>query len=391
MTLSDRLFALTAATVLAAGTALPLRADAPEPAAAVPGPVETTGRAIDLVICLDVSGSMDGLIESAKIQLWNVVNDLARIKPTPNLRVGLYAYGATRFDAKKGWVNKEVDLTDDLDEVYKALNGLRTGGGDELVARVTKAALDEQKWSTEKGALKLVFVCGNEPVSQDKQVPLSDVADRANRAGVIVNTVYCKWNRDEEIGAWAEFAAACKGKQVVIDQNRAAKEVVVRTEFDEQIVKLGDELNKTYVAYGKDGRDKAENQLKQDANAAGLKPAGAPGAGAAAIARAESKAGELYKNAAWDLVDRMKEKDFDLKKLKDEDLPEELKKLKPEEREAYLKKKADERAALKKKIADLSALRAKKIAEEKAKQPKSDQEKALDEALKSIIREQVKN
>lgn len=389
MYLTKRLFALAAVAALAACVALPVRADEPKPVAQPAEPVK--GRAIDLVICLDVSGSMDGLIESAKIQLWNVVNDLARIKPTPNLRVGLYAYGATRFDAKKGWVNKEVDLTDDLDEVYKALNGLRTTGGDEYVARVTKAALDEQKWSTEKGALKMVFVCGNEPVNQDKQVNLSDVADQAKKAGVIVNTVYCKWNHDNEIAAWAEFAAACKGKQVVIDQNRAAKEVVVKTEFDDQIIKLGDELNKTYVAYGKGGADKALNQLKQDQNAGALKPAGPGAAPAAAIARAESKASELYKNAGWDLIDRMKEKDFDLKKLKDEELPDELKKLKPEEREAYLKKKATEREELKKKIADLSALRAKKVAEEKAKQPKNEQDKALDEALKSIIQEQVKN
>jgi von Willebrand factor type A domain len=390
MFLTKRLFALAALAALATGVALPVRADEPKPAAPAAPAEPVQGRAIDLVICLDVSGSMDGLIESAKIQLWNVVNDLARIKPTPNLRVGLYSYGATRFDAKKGWVNKEVDLTDDLDEVYKALNGLRTGGGDELVARVTKAALDEQKWSTEKGALKLVFVCGNEPVNQDKTVNLSDVAEQAKKAGVLVNTVYCKWGHDQEIAPWAEFAASCKGKQVVIDQNRAAKEVIVKTEFDDQIIKLGEELNKTYVAYGKDGVNKALNQLKQDQNAADLKPA-APGAGAgAAIARAESKASELYKNAGWDLIDRMKEKDFDLKKLKDEDLPKELKELKPEEREAYLKKKATERDELKKKIADLSAQRAKKVAEEKAKQPKNEQEKALDEALKSIIQEQVK-
>jgi hypothetical protein len=390
MFLTKRLFALAALAALATGVALPVRADEPKPAAPAAPAEPVQGRAIDLVICLDVSGSMDGLIESAKIQLWNVVNDLARIKPTPNLRVGLYSYGATRFDAKKGWVNKEVDLTDDLDEVYKALNGLRTGGGDELVARVTKAALDEQKWSTEKGALKLVFVCGNEPVNQDKTVNLSDVAEQAKKAGVLVNTVYCKWGHDGEIAAWAEFAASCKGKQVVIDQNRAAKEVIVKTEFDDQIIKLGEALNKTYVTYGKDGVNKALNQLKQDQNAADLKPA-APGAGAgAAIARAESKASELYRNAGWDLIDRMKEKDFDLKKLKDEELPEELKKLKPEERETYLKKKATEREELKKKIADLSAQRAKKVAEEKAKQPKNEQEKALDEALKSIIQEQVK-
>ena len=32
-----------------------------------------------MVICLDVSGSMDGLIDSAKNKLWDIVNELARI------------------------------------------------------------------------------------------------------------------------------------------------------------------------------------------------------------------------------------------------------------------------------------------------------------------------
>ena len=150
------------------------------------------GKAIDLVLCLDVSGSMNGLIDSAKIRLWDIVNELARMKPTPNLRVALYSYGATAYPADKGWVRKEVDLTEDLDDVYKMLNALRTGGGDEYVARVTKTALDEQKWSTDKNALKLIFVAGNEPVDQDKQVTLEDVAGNAKRAGVIVNTIYCK-------------------------------------------------------------------------------------------------------------------------------------------------------------------------------------------------------
>src|SRR5215831_10524910 len=105
-------------------------ADAAKPAA--------PANAIDLVICLDISGSMDGLIDSAKLRLWDIVNELARMKPTPNLRVGLYTYGATRYDPKTGWVKKDVDLTEDLDDVYKALNTLKTGGGTEYVARVTK-------------------------------------------------------------------------------------------------------------------------------------------------------------------------------------------------------------------------------------------------------------
>jgi hypothetical protein len=388
MALSFRLAALTAVAALTACVAAPLSsADEPKPAAP-PVEVKAEGKPIDLVICLDVSGSMDGLIASAKIQLWNIVNELARIKPTPHLRVGLYAYGATRFDPKKGWVHKEVDLTEDLDEVYKVLNALKTGGGEEYVARVTKAALDEQKWSTDKDALKVIFVCGNEPVNQDKEVQLSDVAAQAKKAGVVVNTIYCKWGHDDEIAGWADFGKLCGGKHVNIDQNKAAQQVVVKTEFDEQIVKLGEQLNTTYVACGKDGKKGAENQLAQDKNAINA-PAAPGGAQAAAIGRAESKAGKLYR-CAWDLVDQMKEKDFDITKVKEEDLPDEMKKLKPDERLAYLKKKAAEREEIQKKIADLGAKRQKKIDEELAKTPKSDTDKALDEAFKAVIRDQAK-
>ena len=391
MALSFRLAAIASAVALAIGVALPLRADEPKPAAAPPAEVkEVVGKPIDLVICLDVSGSMDGLIASAKIQLWNVVNELARIKPTPNLRVGVYAYGATRFDPKKGWVNKEVDLTEDLDEVYKVLNGLKTGGGEEYVARVTKTAIEEQKWSTDKDALKIIFVCGNEPVNQDKQVNLEDVASQAKKSGIVINTIYCKWGHDNEIAAWEQFAKDCGGRHVNIDQNKATQQVVVKTEFDDQIIKLSEELNKTYVAYGKDGTKKAENQAAQDKNAGAATPPGAGGAQTAAVERGVSKAGALYRNGTWDLVDKMKEKDFDITKIKEEDLCDELKKIKPEERLAYLKKKAEERTEIQKKINDLAAKRQKKVDEERAKVTKTDAEKALDEAFKSVIRDQAK-
>ena len=395
MSLAIRKFLCVAAVAVAAGLIVaPVWAQDKPGEKPAPPPAAAEGKAIDLVICLDISGSMDGLIDSAKLRLWDIVNELARIKPTPNLRVGLYTYGATRYDPKTGWVKKDVDLTEDLDAVYKAFNSLKTGGGTEYVARVTKAAIEEQKWSTEKGALKIIFVCGNEPVDQDKQVHLDDVAAQAKKSGVIINTVYCPYGHDDEIAGWAAFSEKCGGKHVNIDQNKAAKQVVIKTEFDEQIIKLGDELNKTYVAYGKDGKDRQANQLAQDSNAAkapaAAGPGGAPAPQVAAIARAESKAGALYRNATWDLVDKMKEKDFDITKVKEEDLCDELKKIKPEDRLAYLKKKAAERDELQKKISDLSAKRQKTVEQELAKKPKTDADKALDEAFKSVIRDQAK-
>jgi len=353
------------------------------------------GKPVDLVLCLDVSGSMNGLIDSAKIKLWDVVNELAKMKPTPNLRVALYSYGHDTYPAANGWVRKETDLTTDLDDVYKALNALTINGGTELVARVSKAALTDQKWSTDPGALKLIFVCGNEPVDQDKVITLDSVSDLAKKQGVIINTIYCGPATNPESRGWNAFAEKCGGRGVTIDQNKAAQVVTVKTEFDEQILKLNDKLNTTYVCYGTKGKDAVANQTAQDKNAfnaprPATAPGGAPAAPVAALARAESKATMLYNCATWDLVDKMKEKDFDLGKMKDEDLPEEIKKLKPEERLPYLKKKADERAAIQKEILDLSAKRQKKVDEEIAKAPKTDSQKALDEAVKGLVQDQAK-
>ena len=47
---------------------------------------EVQKQPVDLVIALDVSGSMSGLIDSAKQRLWDIVNELAQANPRPDLR-----------------------------------------------------------------------------------------------------------------------------------------------------------------------------------------------------------------------------------------------------------------------------------------------------------------
>src|SRR5205809_7325473 len=91
----------------------------------------SNAKKVDLVIALDTSSSMDGLIDSARAKLWDVVNLLATAKPKPVLRVGLISYGNTGYDAQAGWVRKESDLTTDLDGIYAKLFALRTNGGEE--------------------------------------------------------------------------------------------------------------------------------------------------------------------------------------------------------------------------------------------------------------------
>jgi hypothetical protein len=339
---------------------------------------------VDVVLCLDTSGSMDGLIDSAKRKLWAVVNDLAKAEPAPVLRVALYSYGNNTYDPARGFVRREVELTTDLDEVYKRIHALRTAsaGSSEFHARVARDALAELKWADEKDALRLLFVCGNEPADQDREVSIASVAERAKTKGVVVNTIYCGSANHQDARGWSMFATQCGGKFANIDQERAKAEAVIATPFDVEIAKLGVQINATYCWYGVKGLESKNNQLAQDGNAA-------QAAGGVALDRSITKAGRLYRNAEADLIDRMQtDKAFDLKKLTEAELPEELRKLKAEDRLAFLRKKADERAEIQKKVADLSARRAKYIEAEKAKAPKPAAEKALDEALKGILREQ---
>lgn len=345
---------------------------------------ESSGKIIEMAILIDTSNSMDGLIESAKLKLWTIVNDMAKVQPTPVLRVGLYQYGNDALDRGNGWVRKELDLTNDLDEVYKKLNALKTYGGTEYHTRATRDALNELKWSEDKDALRLIFVCGNEPLNQDKTNSPETVAEIAKKKGVFVNTIYCGRANHPEANLWRDFAAMAGGKYMNIDQEKARTQVIIKTPQDAELLKLSEKLNGTYVTYGgKGGEDKQLNQRAQDANAAKA----APGV---ALERLSTKNSALYRCDTWDLVDRMKnDPKFDIKTLKEEELSDELRKIKPEDRAEFVKKKAAEREALRKQIDELNAKRTAFIQEEMKKQPKSEGDKAFDEAIRGTIREQA--
>jgi von Willebrand factor type A domain len=362
-----------ALALLAALVARPAAADEPKQAPA-PKP-----KPIDVVICLDCSNSMDGLIASAKTKLWAIVNDLASAKPAPDLRVALYSYGNDTYDRKKGWVRQDVELTTDLDKVSEKLFALSTKGGTEYVARVTRDALNELKWSDDKDALKLIFVCGNEPASQDRQVTLKESAELAKSKGVVINPIYCGRSNDADARDWKEFAGLAGGRFTNIDQDGS---VALATPMDKELTELSAKLNTTYLGYGAVAREKLENQFRQDANATGASPAAAPD-------RAMTKAGGLYRNSDWDLVDLMeKDPKFDVTKIPEDQLCDALRKLKPEERLAFVKEMSAKRKEIQKQILELGQKRQGYLKEEMKKQ--SDKKgQALDDALRDTIREQA--
>lgn len=335
-------------------------------------------RPVDLAICLDTSGSMTGLIDAARRKLWDITNELAKAEPTPRLRVALLTYGNDGHPAREGWVRLDSGFTEDLDAIYQNLFALTTNGGTEFVGRVLQASLDRLDWSASPQALKLVYVAGNESADQDAEVPFRDACRRAIARGISVSAIYCGPGGDAIAPGWREVAALADGRFASIDQDRGTVEVA--TPFDPQLQGLSAALNGTYLPFGRVGRAGADNQAAQDGNAARLSPS-------AAAERAQAKASALYE-CRWDLVDASKEKDFTLASVKDEDLPESMRAMKPGERKAHIEDMARKRAEIQKQIAELNARRQAHIQEAMKKQGLS-ADSAFDKAVRESVRAQA--
>lgn len=341
---------------------------------------ETKKPLVQIAILLDTSGSMEGLIEQAKSQLWKICNEFIKARQdgvAPEVQVALYEYGKSSLKAETGWIRQIQPLTQDLDKISEELFALKTDGGDEYCGWVIKDAVNELAWSPAADVYKAIFIAGNEPFTQGK-VNYTESCKAAITKGIIVNTIHCGGEAEGVNTKWKHGADLADGKYLVIDQNRAV--VSIETPLDKEIAKLGVELNKTYLAFGIVGRAGEVRQKMQDANVATLAPASG-----AVVQRSVAKASANYQNATWDLVDAVKAKEFQISKLKTDELPAEMQKMDPEERKVYIEKNAKERSDLQAKINQLNGEREKYVALRRKEVAGTN---TLDAVMISAVREQ---
>ncbi|MFG0325700.1 MAG: VWA domain-containing protein [Phycisphaerales bacterium JB037] len=357
-----------------------IRTIQPDDAAMVrPSPIRPERPVVQLAILLDTSGSMSGLIEQAKTQLWSIVNELAlteRHGVTPVLEVALYEYGKSSLSAEEGWVRQILPLTRDLDAVSAELFQLQTNGGDEYCGWVIQDASRELAWNDSGDSLKMIVIAGNEPFTQGEVDYKSSVPEAIAR-GIIVNTIFCGSAEEGINTGWADGAKLGDGEYTSIDHNAAVPHIDAPQ--DDELSRLSTELNTTYLAYGDEGEEARMRQTAQDANAAGAAPA-------VAAERAQTKASTLYSNTRWDLVDAIREGVVKLGELKDEDLPAPMRDMSIEEQREYVEQAAGRRAEIQARIKELSAARANYIAAERAKISGAT---TLGEALLGAIRDQA--
>lgn len=339
---------------------------------------EPSKQFIKVALLLDTSNSMDGLIDQAKAQLWEIVNELSYAKcdeSKPNLQIALYEYGNDRLNGDEGFIRQVLAFSSDLDEISKQLFSLTTNGGNEYCGHVIQTSLNQLNWGNNPDDLKLIFIAGNEPFTQGN-ISYKEAAKLAHNKDVTVNTIFCGDYNQGISGYWKDGADLAHGDYMAINHNHTT--TYVASPYDDQILQLNKKLNNTYVAYGSVGRQKMALQSEQDENAKGYSEANA-------VSRTVSKSSHLYKNDTWDLVDAEKSKSFKYEDLKDSDLPAELKGKSKVEIKAYVAKKSEERNAIQEEIQKLNEKRRLYIL-----QQQKDDANGLENAMINAIKTQAK-
>lgn len=334
---------------------------------------------IQIALLLDTSGSMDGLIDQAKSQLWKMVNELADSKKngeSPDIDIALYEYGNDGNPKKDGYIEQVVPMTTDLDAVSEKLFEFTTNGGSEYCGQVVLTSVNDLKWSDSLDDFKLIIIAGNEAYTQGP-VEYQDACKAANEKRITVNTIFCGDYEKGIATQWRDGADCTNGKYMNIDHND--KVVHIPTPYDDEIIELNESLNKTYVGYGSLGAKNKLRQQTQDVQALAYSPSNV-------AERAVSKSKKQYKNTSWDLVDAVEEDSEIVVELEEEELPEEMQEMTKEERKTYIEEKSTERKEIQSKISELD----KKRREYRAQKEKENAEtKTLDNVMLKAIREQA--
>jgi hypothetical protein len=331
--------------------------EAPQTAATIATVVEESVT-IQIALLLDTSNSMDGLIDQAKTQLWDVVNKMSGAHCNEQqalLEIALYEYGNSRLNSEEGFVRQVLSFSTDLDLISKELFSLRTNGGEEYCGTVIGASLKQLEWKKGKNDLKMIFIAGNEGFNQGA-VPFSSSIAQAIEKDVVVNTIFCgDWNTGTQL-KWKEGATLGKGQYMNLDHNQ--KSIYVATPYDDQILNYNHLLNDTYIAFGRQGYENKAVQMHMDEAVQEVSTQ-------ANVKRTLAKSSANYRNSSWDLVDALDNEEMKEKVLTEDNiktLPDSIRNKSKKDITAFAKAKKQERISIQNKIKELNQKRDQYIA-----------------------------
>ncbi|HEX5789023.1 MAG TPA: vWA domain-containing protein [Woeseiaceae bacterium] len=337
---------------------------------------------VDVVFVLDTTGSMGGLIATAKEKIWSIATSMSSARQTPDIRIGLVAYR----DKGDAYVTKVIDLSTDLDTVYATLMDFAAeGGGDgpESVNEALYDAVHDISWTQAENAYKAIFLVGDAPPHMDyNEMRYPEIAAAARQRNIVINTVQCGSQADT-VAPWTRIASLGQGSYFQVEQAGGA--VALATPFDEEIATLSAKLDETRLYYG--SREEQRRMHDKVAATEKLHESASLSARARRAAFNASAAGDANRLGENELVDAVASGRVDLDAIAPATLPAVLQPMAPEEQKAYVQELAKTRDELEATLAERAKARDEYLA--KKVEEAGGLEDSLDRQLFDAVREQA--
>ncbi len=215
---------------------------------------DSSSSAVDLVLLIDASGSMQDEIDAVIAELNNLISTLTT--EIPDLRIGVIVFGwAKHSEYPMSSQYNYVPLTDDFSSITSFINGLYAQGGVEPWGDAFHLA---NTWDWRVEAAKLIILVGDEDcdpgkiIGQDMQSSdsyngsdLLDVVTEIKNKEIMISTVICGGADDLTINQFQWIAEFTDGTSVFLPE-LIAEGISLPEIIEEWTLELGREYFKFF-------------------------------------------------------------------------------------------------------------------------------------------------
>ena len=339
---------------------------------------EDTTLNYEIVFCLDATGSMSGLISTAKEKIWDIVTGVSQNQEVKKIKLGMIFYR----DKGDQFVTKFYPLTENIDSIYTELLAIDANGGGDAPESVNLAlheAVSKMKWSKDASSFRTIFLVGDCPPHMDyNEVKYPESCATANQKNIVINTIKLGAACEDAIPHFKKIATLTNGTYLQLGQNAA--DVVINTPYDDSIVYYSRLIDESKIYYGTAATKEVMYLNKTKSIELYDKSSKT-----STVSRAQynsSTAGKKNGFGRNELVQEIIENKISLDSIKPTDLPDELKDLSKEEQLKTVEKLKVEREENMKKLDEYVKQKDTYIRTEKAKSP--EKESFSEEVVKTL-------
>ncbi|MDG2227681.1 MAG: VWA domain-containing protein, partial [Flavobacteriales bacterium] len=291
------------------------------------------GPIIELVFCLDATGSMSGLIATAKEKIWSIVSELSQTQPAPRIKLGMVFY-RDRGDA---YITKVIPMTLDIDSVYTELLAIQAGGGGDTPESVNQAlheAVSQMNWTRGNKVYKTVFLVGDCAPHMDykNDVKYQVTCKLASEKGITLNTIKLGTQCTDAISHFKAIAECSNGEYQQLGQH--AEDLVIKTPYDDSINYYSKQIDASKMYYGSSSEQSFNYSRKSKAMKIYSEASSSANTDRAKYNMSESGRDNWF--GKKELINDLIANKISLDSISEDELPAEIKKIKKANRKQYV-------------------------------------------------------